>query len=127
VLSRLADELSSGNIEAALKRFSPSSLNREVLTSLSKEQRAQLAVEFKSAKLVRTTEQLRVYEFGSVGGAKPLDQSGKASTMYSTAMEKAGEPRGTRGGVSGESAAVAKPRTFVMTRADSEHWIIISW
>jgi hypothetical protein len=61
-LITLAAEISSGNISAALKRFSASPLNRETLLALDTSGRAKLSAALQSAKFVRQIDNLRIYE-----------------------------------------------------------------
>ena len=62
MLSKLADDILAGRIEAALKRFSPSPLNREILESLDGNLRNRLASALKAAKLIQAKDDSRTYQ-----------------------------------------------------------------
>lgn len=60
-LALIASQIEAGNIEEALKRFSPSPLNRDILSSLDSNQRAQLAAALRNAHLLNASDNIRVY------------------------------------------------------------------
>ncbi|WP_395402144.1 hypothetical protein ACHMW6_28905 [Pseudoduganella sp. UC29_106] len=60
-LAQLAAELRDGNIEGALKHFSPAPQNRQTFENLSIQQRDALATAFGSARLSKTTATSRIY------------------------------------------------------------------
>jgi hypothetical protein len=69
MLSRLADELTSGDIEAALKHFSANANNRQKLTSLTPPMLEALSAGLRTATLLRTDGPTRVYAVRVANGS----------------------------------------------------------
>jgi hypothetical protein len=60
-LALIANQIEAGNIEEALKRFSPSPLNRDILSNLDSNQRTRLAAALRNARLLNASDNIRVY------------------------------------------------------------------
>jgi hypothetical protein len=85
-LSELADNLVSGNVDAALKAFTPSLLNREALEGLNSSQRADFASSLRSARLVDARGNVRIYQVPLIG-----IEGGPPETTFSLARTELGE------------------------------------
>lgn len=75
ILSSIADDIEAGNIDNALKSFTPSSHNRDVLIGLNSGQRNQLASAFRNTHLITEDSNLKVY------GTAWLDDDGTPLEM----------------------------------------------
>jgi hypothetical protein len=85
-LSELADNLDSGNVDAALKAFSPSLLNREAVGGLNSSQRADFASSLRSARFVEERGNVRIYRVPLIG-----IEGGPSETTFSLARTASGE------------------------------------
>lgn len=85
-LSELANNLVSGNVDAALKAFTPSPLNREALEGLNSSQRADFSSSLRSARLVDARGKVRIYQVPLIG----ID-GGPPETTFSLAQTALGE------------------------------------
>ena len=68
-LSRLANDLRAGDIEAAVLAFGSSVVNREILSTLNLESRNRLASAFREAQLLEATDRLWIYETPALDGS----------------------------------------------------------
>lgn len=75
ILSSIADDIEAGNIDNALKSFTPSPHNRDVLIGLNSGQRNQLASAFRNTHLITEDSNLKVY------GTAWLDDDGTPLEM----------------------------------------------
>ncbi len=75
-LLTIANLLDSGNLDATLTYFSPSQINKEVLSTLTPTQRSRLAAGLRGARLLTNTGKIRTFEVsGVVDGVPPREMS----------------------------------------------------